>query len=618
MLAVAADPGAGEQSRALIRRDGAGLEVVVELEEHQVAPRVAGLALVLLEDPVGLEAVEIHGLAAELEELRGRLGVEDGAREFDLRLPGEGRIAELGDDHRQVRGQAVLALLSDDVGEQRRVRRDRAGGVGAHVVEGIPLEREEVEVLQAPGGLEGVDESPGPRPVAGLVGPMHPVGQHGLISGAAHLDVVVDGFQRVGDLTIERGIVLGLGELPVGLLAHLDLLHRIPLTAQVAQQVARVLRHPVEDRHGHHERFAVRQAALEDPLEARVLLPPVEVARAVPRVGGGGPRAGLGVVTRVLHGVGEGGAAGAAQLQLADREAEPVAHVGAAGGGRAGAAGHRDPHVVDPHRRRREARGLGAAGAGEGRGGEVAPAAVGADGEDGAVVALPVLHRDGLGEGRAPVDLEGVDVGALVEADHHPLRVVGVVALREVRVEVGVGLPEARVVAVREAAVAVVAGLVDGVAAPRQAVAVGDARVGAGRRVAGPVALLRAGVAPRAFGVPMPRLDAQFRAQPEAQGAEAGGLHEVDGLGGPHPVDLALFEAVDAGAERVDAGEGRLRLVRVHRDGRVRGAVRWRLGAEERVGDAASGGGRDDRRGHADRQGAPAGCAAAARRCGRR
>jgi hypothetical protein len=96
----------------------------------------------------------------------------------------------------------------------------------------------------------------------------------------------------------------------------------------------------------------------------------------------------------------------------------------------------------------------------------------------------------------------------------------------------------------------------------------------------------------------VPRLDAELGTQPETDRAVAGRAHRVDVAGGPHPVDLALLEAVDAGA---DGGEARERVhgtVGLDEHGRVGGRrgperdVRDRLVArhtEQEQGDESGG-----------------------------
>ena len=60
--------------------------------------------------------------------MRGRLGVDDRAGQFDLGLPGERGVAVLGDHLRDVAGQAGRVLAAQDVGEQLGVPGERAAG----------------------------------------------------------------------------------------------------------------------------------------------------------------------------------------------------------------------------------------------------------------------------------------------------------------------------------------------------------------------------------------------------------------------------------------------------------------------------------------------------------
>src|SRR5205085_7972474 len=111
-------------------------------------------------------------------------------------------------------------------------------------------------------------------------------------------------------------------------------------------------------------------------------------------------------------------------------------------------------------------------------------------------------------------------------------------------------------VAVVEARVAVVVGLVRRVAAARQPVAVADDD-GRGRRVArSPVAPPVLRVAPSARGVPVPGLVAELSAQAVAQGAQSGGEHLADVARAEHAPRVAALVAVNARAEGFGGLEG--------------------------------------------------------------
>ena len=76
-----------------------------------------------------------------------------------------------------------------------------------------------------------------------------------------------------------------------------------------------------------------------------------------------------------------------------------------------------------------------------------------------------------------------------------------------------------------------------------------------GRGGPGPVALTVRAVAPGAVAIPVPRLDGEFRAQPIGERSEAGRAHGAEIRPGVDLPGLALFVAVDAGAERAVRAE---------------------------------------------------------------
>jgi hypothetical protein len=93
----------------------------------------------------------------------------------------------------------------------------------------------------------------------------------------------------------------------------------------------------------------------------------------------------------------------------------------------------------------------------------------------------------------------------------------------------------------------------------------------------------------------VPRLDAEFGAQPVAQRPEPGRLHRLQVLRRPDLLDLAALEAVDAGAECGAAVERVDRRVPRDVDHAVGGRYGGRAGLERLEDDDRGRPGRDDR-----------------------
>ena len=213
-------------------------------------------------------------------------------------------------------------------------------------------------------------------------------------------------------------------------------------------------------------------------------------------------------------------------------------------------------HETRLHRLGGEAPGLGAALA-------VVDLSLGKGGPRGAdpildivrVQIRAILGAPGRGVGLAPVDAHGIDGYRLPQIDHHPLRMARVVLLGEVPVEIGIGLPEARRVPIVQAGIAVIIGLIDARAAPRQAVAVGDLDGPPGGGVGGPIAGLAVCAAEVPDGIPVPGLHRQFGAQSVAHGPEADALHPRQVRTAQQVPGRPGFVTVDAGTEGLGGDE---------------------------------------------------------------
>ncbi|MEI2773610.1 MAG: hypothetical protein V9G98_23750 [Candidatus Competibacter sp.] len=141
------------------------------------------------------------------------------------------------------------------------------------------------------------------------------------------------------------------------------------------------------------------------------------------------------------------------------------------------------------------------------------------------VLAVPVLHPITLGVGHTPNDANGVHGLALAKIGDQPLWVTGVVLAGIAMIEIGIALPESGQIAVGEARVAVVLGLVDGVASTRKTVSMGNRDRIEHAIVRGPIAAGVIRVAPASSGIPMPDGDAEFRAQPVTERSQPHRTH---------------------------------------------------------------------------------------------
>ena len=158
----------------------------------------------------------------------------------------------------------------------------------------------------------------------------------------------------------------------------------------------------------------------------------------------------------------------------------------------------------------------------------------------------PVLDKVTGGIGRGPVDPEGVNILVIAKVDDRPLGMHGVRFPSESAGEIRVTFPVGRGVAVGQARIAGAAVI----SAMGKGVTVGISNeTGRGRR-AGEVALLLAGVAPGAGGIPMPCLDLQVSVLaigdwlPSGGENLIGGCRVVQGL-----VDGVGGDAIDARAQ---------------------------------------------------------------------
>ena len=132
------------------------------LESHEVSPGVASGAF--LDGAGRLDAVEIEGLDAGHQILRGDLGIEQCRGHLDLPLPGERRVAEFGDDPGNAVRHAVVPQALQGLADKFGMLLELGGGRGlAEVVEGIPFEGEEAEIAAAPLLLHVSHEALHPR-----------------------------------------------------------------------------------------------------------------------------------------------------------------------------------------------------------------------------------------------------------------------------------------------------------------------------------------------------------------------------------------------------------------------------------------------------------------------
>jgi hypothetical protein len=439
---------------------------IVRQPEDQVAPAVA---VELVDQRIGLEAVQVGRAAAVGQEGTDRIGVEQRSRHLDHVAAGKGGKAVLGDEHRHLRRQSLGVLGVDDIGEKLRrpgqLRRRRQ----APLVERVPLKGEEREVSPGLQAAELLQEAPGPRHVATRAeGPAHPIRDRGLIARPAELQAGVDPVQAAGELHVQRAIVLRRDELSVRLLAQLHAAHRHMERPQVTQLGRGVVRGAVKRGHGRQQRGPVHQPAVQHGLKARLLRVRVAVARAVPRVGRGHVGDGLtGSAPSVTDNITQAVALKRPHIQFAHRKAEPVADIGRPGQHRVGTAVHEDSHVAHPAGRRLHAERLYPAASAEQRAVKGQPVATRIVGELQRIPAHEVLDPQAPRVRLRPGDPNGIDRGQPAKVNEHPLRMDGIGLVGEMRIEIRIALPERPRAAVVQARVAVVVGLIDRVAPTR-------------------------------------------------------------------------------------------------------------------------------------------------------
>src|SRR4051812_13823243 len=95
-------------------------------------------------------------------------------------------------------------------------------------------------------------------------------------------------------------------------------------------------------------------------------------------------------------------------------------------------------------------------------------------------------------------------------------------------VQIWVALPEGGEIAIGQAGITVIVGLVDGVAAARQTIAIRNINRLARCIVGGPVAALLCRVAPGAVWIPMPDFASELGAEAVAERPKAGAQHFRD------------------------------------------------------------------------------------------
>ncbi|KFB72378.1 MAG: hypothetical protein AW09_002447 [Candidatus Accumulibacter phosphatis] len=237
----------------------------------------------------GFVTVQIGSTATLGQEGADHVGVEQGAGQVDFRLRGKGRVAVLGDQQRRRARQTLLVEVRHGLGEPRRrllqVRRHRR----ADVVERVPLERQESQIVRSPTRLQIAQQAGQPRPVGSnrSAGPGHHwLIPQGLEGWPTERYCRIDRTQRVHRLQIQGPIVLRSNVLAIRFLAEFDAAQRIAAPLQIAQQGGGVVRRIVEHPDGNQHRQAMRQPAGEHPVNAGLLDVGVQVGRTVPWVGG--------------------------------------------------------------------------------------------------------------------------------------------------------------------------------------------------------------------------------------------------------------------------------------------------------------------------------------------
>src|SRR5436305_8655937 len=108
------------------------------------------------------------------------------------------------------------------------------------------FERHERQVLQAIVGLQIIEKTTKPRSAPLRIGPGSDVFGDSLKRWSSELEPRIDTVKSGGELKIKSSIVFRLHVLPVRLLAHFDVRHRVTALLDVAHLCGRVFRRAVE------------------------------------------------------------------------------------------------------------------------------------------------------------------------------------------------------------------------------------------------------------------------------------------------------------------------------------------------------------------------------------
>ena len=117
------------------------------------------------------------------------------------------------------------------------------------------------------------------------------------------------------------------------------------------------------------------------------------------------------------------------------------------------------------------------------------------------------------------------------------------------RVEIRIGFPERREIAVGQPRIAPIIRLIDRVATAGETVAPGQPDRRSRHVAGGPIPLPGCRIAPLTVGVPVPRFDPQLGPQSIAEGAQARAFHSRDIARGENAIDPAPLSAIDGGAQ---------------------------------------------------------------------
>ena len=120
------------------------------------------------------------------------------------------------------------------------------------------------------------------------------------------------------------------------------------------------------------------------------------------------------------------------------------------------------------------------------------------------IIPAPVLDPKLPGIRCTPLDANGIEQLPRAQIDYDPLRMSFLIFVGEVWVEVRITLPKGVFIAIGDPGVTVVIGLVNGIAATRQAITVGNGNWGSNRTTRCPVTTMMIFIAPGPAWVPMP------------------------------------------------------------------------------------------------------------------